>query len=136
MPKLTNNHGRLDELAASLAAGIPVKTWAERNGVPLRTAYKWAAKPEVKELVRVHAREVADQIKGITTNNAALAGRRLQMLLADKSTPQSILVRAIRIGLIALPHISAWSDDAGRLSDLEERMNELSARNQKANRRT
>ena len=42
-----NNQVRKENLAVALAIGETVKDWSEKNHVKLRTAYAWAASPEV-----------------------------------------------------------------------------------------
>jgi hypothetical protein len=39
-------------LAVAIVEGMPVEKWASTNGVPKRTAYHWAAQPEVESIRR------------------------------------------------------------------------------------
>ena len=39
------------QLAVAIAQGEAVASWANRNGVPERTAYRWAREPKVRAMV-------------------------------------------------------------------------------------
>jgi hypothetical protein len=66
--KSTNSQKML--LAAAITDGTAVATWASSNGVQERTAYRWAAEPEVRsetESIRRRAPVFVNRSCGRTT---------------------------------------------------------------------
>ena len=49
-----------DRLALALVAGKTIRDWAQQNGVPERTAYRWASEPEVRRQLQDWRRAAID----------------------------------------------------------------------------
>jgi hypothetical protein len=60
-------------LAVAIAEGTPVAEWASRTGVPERTAYHWAAQPEVRAEVEAIRRRALDEAIGRMAKRATWA---------------------------------------------------------------
>jgi hypothetical protein len=53
-----------DRLAMAVAQGKSITAWARQNGVPRRTAQRWAAEPDVRRQVEDWRRRVLDRALG------------------------------------------------------------------------
>ena len=60
-------------LAAAIAEGISVGKWALSNNVPERTAYRWAAEPEVRSEIESIRRRALDEAIGRLAKRATWA---------------------------------------------------------------
>ena len=60
-------------LAAAIAEGTPVAKWASSNEVPERTAYRWAAEPEVRSKIESIRRRALDEAIGRLDKRATWA---------------------------------------------------------------
>jgi hypothetical protein len=102
-----------DQLAMAIAQGKSIAGWARQNGVPRRTAQRWATEPDVRRQVEDWRRRVLDGARGYffqiapwTTNRRA----RRQTTRARKTRPFRLSPTAGRIGTIgqfrSLPPVS------------------------------
>ena len=60
-------------LAAAIAEGTAVAKWASSNEVPERTAYRWAAEPEVRSEIESIRRRALDEAIGRLAKRATWA---------------------------------------------------------------
>ncbi len=60
-------------LAAAIADGTAIATWASSNEVPERTAYRWAAEPEVRSEIESIRRRALDEAIGRMARRATWA---------------------------------------------------------------
>ena len=53
-----------DQLAMAIAQGKSIAEWAQQNGVPTRTAQRWAGEPDVRRQVEDWRRRILDRALG------------------------------------------------------------------------
>ena len=58
-----------DQLAMAIAQGKSIAGWARQNGVPRRTAQRWATEPDVRRQVEDWRRRVLDRALGYFFQN-------------------------------------------------------------------
>jgi hypothetical protein len=49
------------EFAVAIAVGEPISAWAQENGVPERTAFRWAQDPKVRREVEASRRRATNE---------------------------------------------------------------------------
>lgn len=118
MPK--RNENRVEQLALALAAGSSVAAWCKQTGVPIRTAYGWAASATCKAKVTEYRRILVDRAVGRLTSYMARAVARLGYLVKSAESEQ-VQLQAARAILQELISTSTWSDLDGRLAVLEQK---------------
>ena len=69
MEKEVRRHKKMN-LALAIAEGESIIAWAEHNGVPERTAFRWAQDPKVRREVEACPRRVVNQAIGWLTGMA------------------------------------------------------------------
>ena len=62
MDKEVRRHKKIN-LALPIAEGEPIIAWAQENGVPERTAFRWAQDPKVRREVEACRRRVVNSIQ-------------------------------------------------------------------------
>ena len=90
-----NNQVRKETLAVALASGETVKDWAEKHNVKLRTAYAWAASPEVVDQVNAIRRGALEQAVGRLSRNATAASDAI-VGLVNQASSESVRLQAAR----------------------------------------
>jgi hypothetical protein len=108
---------RKAQLARAIAAGQSVAKWSQQNGVPKRTAYRWAKEAKVKAAVNSHRRRAIDRSLGRLADKLADAADSM-IRLSEKAQSESVQLSAIKgmfDNVVAMAKFSA----------LEERINEL-----------
>jgi hypothetical protein len=76
-------------LAAAIAEGTAVTKWASSNEVPERTAYRWAAEPEVRAEVESIRRRALDEAIGRLAKRATWAVDGI-VELGENATSESV----------------------------------------------
>jgi hypothetical protein len=111
-------------LAASIAQGTPIATWAAENGVPERTAYRWAADSEVRSETESIRRRALDAAIGQLAKNATWAVQGI-LELGDRAASESVRLSALRAVMSDLIAVSNFAGIEFRLAAVEERCRAL-----------
>jgi hypothetical protein len=85
---------KIASLATCLASGGSIPQWAKAQGVPRRTAYRWASDGQVKAQVQTLRQGLIGDAVGQLAAAAATAVETLQGLLAATQPP------GIRLGRV------------------------------------
>ncbi len=105
-------------LAIAVADGIPVAEWALQNGVNERTAYRWAAEPEVRSEVESIRSRVLDEAIGRMSRRVAYAVDKI-FELGENATSESVRLSALRAVISDFIAVSNFSGLETRLAKLE-----------------
>ncbi len=105
-------------LAIAVADGIPVAEWALQNGVNERTAYRWAAEPEVRSEVESIRSRVLDEAIGRMSRRVAWAVDKI-FALGENATSESVRLSALRAVISDFIAVSNFSGLETRLAKLE-----------------
>jgi len=111
--------GNKTELAIAIAQGNSLRKWARSNGVPERTAYRWASTPEVRRLVESHRRRIRDRAIGRLNRRMIWASDRIAQL-ANGAESESVQLRALRAIFSEEMSVSKFSNLEFRMSKIEE----------------
>jgi len=84
-----------DQLAMAIAQGKSIAGWARQNGVPRRTAQRWATEPDVRRQVEDWRRRVLDRALGYMAGRSMWAVRGITKL-GEKAESESVQLRARR----------------------------------------
>jgi hypothetical protein len=106
-------------LAIAIAEGTPVAEWASLNGVPERTAYNWAAQPEVRAEVESIRRRVLDEAIGRMAKHSTRAVNGI-ITLGESAESESVRLSALRAVMSDFIAVSRYAGLEGRLAALEE----------------
>ena len=108
-----------DRLALALVAGKTIRDWAQENGVPERTAYRWASEPEVRRQIQDWRRAAIDNTLRFMAERSAAALDRIEELgkVADSDAVRLKANRSLVTDQIAL---ARHSNLEHRLSLIEE----------------
>jgi len=113
-------------LAAAIAEGTAVEKWASSNGVPERTAYHWAAQPEVRAEVESIRRRALDEAIGQMAKRATWAVDGI-VKLGDNAASESVKLSALRAVMSDFIAVSNFAGLENRVTQLEERSRERTA---------
>ena len=83
-------------LAAALAGGTSVAKWASSNEVPERTAYRWAAEPEVRSEIESIRRRALDEAIGRLAKRATWAVDGI-VGLGENAASESVRLSALAL---------------------------------------
>jgi hypothetical protein len=108
-----------NSLALAIARGNSIAAWARKNNVPLRSAYRWASDPEVRESSELWRRRALNQAIGRMTRFATKAADGIAKL-ATVSDSDSIRLRAWRAILADQMAVAKFSILEDRMTELEE----------------
>jgi hypothetical protein len=86
---------RKADLAFAIAQGASLRKWAEANGVPKTTAYRWAEDPEVQACANTIRRRALERGVGISSRRVAWAWRGI-VKLAESADSESVRLSALR----------------------------------------
>jgi hypothetical protein len=114
----SNNSQKL-MLATAIATGTKVAKWARKNSVPERTAYSWAAEPEVRAEVESIRRRVLDETIGKLAHRANWAVNGV-VRLGNTSNSDSVKLSAHRAVLSDFIAVSKYTGLEGRIAKLED----------------
>jgi hypothetical protein len=81
-----------DQLAMAIAQGKSIAGWARQNGVPRRTAQRWATEPDVRRQVEDWRRRVLDRALGYMAGRSMWAVRGITEL-GEKAESESVQLR-------------------------------------------
>ena len=106
-------------LALAVAEGESIAEWARQNGVPERTAQRWAQDRNVRREVDACRRRALNQAVGRLTGMAMNAVDGIANL-AKEADSESVQLRAWRGVLADLMSVSKFSVLEYRMTELEE----------------
>jgi hypothetical protein len=110
-------------LAVAIAEGTAVAEWALRAGVPERTAYYWAAQPEVRAEVESIRRRALDEAIGRLAKRATWAVDRI-VNLGENAASESVRLSALRAVMSDFIAVSNFAGLEVRVAALEEQSHE------------
>jgi hypothetical protein len=108
-----------DQLAMTIAQGKSIAGWARQNGVPKRTAQRWASEPDVRRQVEDWRRRVLDRALGYLAGRSMWAVRGIAQL-GEAAESESVQLRARRAILQDQIAVSKFSNFEYRMAELEE----------------
>jgi hypothetical protein len=121
MTESTNSQKMM--LALATAQGMSTAEWASVYEVPVRTAYRWAADPEVRTEVESIRRRVLDEAIGRLANNSTQAVDRI-VRLGKEATSDSVQLSANKAILSQYIAVSKYAGLEGRVAKLEDESRE------------
>jgi hypothetical protein len=110
-----------DGLAHAIARGEAIIAWARENGVRERTAYRWAADPEVRREAEAERRRALDRAIGRLAGLAMEAADGIAKLAQDAQS-ESVQLRAWRAILTDQMAVARFSDLEQRMVEIEEQL--------------
>jgi hypothetical protein len=113
---------QISELVIAIAEGKPVHEWAQKNGVPRRTAYRWSRDPKVRAKVETFRRQVLDRAVGQMTNNMETVTAGI-LRLATAASSESVRLAALRAVASDMMALSKFGVLEDRMTNIEERLN-------------
>jgi hypothetical protein len=108
------------DLAFVIAQGASIKKWAEANGVPKTTAYRWADEPEVQACANAIRRRALERGVGLLSRRVAWAARGI-VKLADSADSEPVRLSALRAIFSEMIAASRFGVLEHRVHELEER---------------
>ena len=118
MEKEVRHHKEIN-LALAVAEGESIAAWARENGVPERTAQRWAQDRNVRREVDACRRRALNQAIGRLTGMAMNAVDGIAHL-AQEADSESVQLRAWRGVLADLMSVSKFSVLEYRMTEIEE----------------
>jgi hypothetical protein len=106
-------------LAVAIAEGTSIATWASSNGVPERTAYRWAAEPEVRSETESIRRRALDEAIGRLARRATWAVDGI-VELGENADSESVRLSALRAVMSDFIAVSNFAGLEGRVAELED----------------
>ena len=106
-------------LAVAIAEGTAVAKWASSNDVPERTAYRWAAEPEVRAEVESIRRRSLDEAIGRLAKRATWAVDGI-VELGENAASESVRLSALRAVMSDFIAVSNFAGLESRVNALEE----------------
>ena len=110
-----------DQLAMAVAQGKSVAEWARKNGVPRRTAQRWASEPDVRRQVEDCRRRILDRALGYMAGRSMWAVKGIAKL-GEAAESESVQLRARRAILHDQITVSKFSNFEYRMAELEEQV--------------
>jgi hypothetical protein len=135
-PKITADElenlplSKKSELTLAIAKGTPVTTWANKNNVPRRTAFRWAREPKVRAAVEIYRRRVLDRAVGRMTVGVTFAIKGI-FELAKSASSESVKLADLRAVVSDMMAVSKFGGLEDSLTQVEGKIN---ARNGHTNR--
>ena len=120
MEKGVRRHKRIN-LALAIAEGESIAAWARQNGVPERTAQRWAQDRNVRREADACRRRALNQAIGRLTGMAMNAVDGI-VTLAKEAESESVQLRAWRGVLADLMSVSKFSVLEYRMTEIEEEL--------------
>ena len=105
-------------LAVAIAEGTSVATWASSNGVPERTAYRWATESEVRSETESLRRRALDAAIGRLAKRATWAVDGI-VELGESAASESVRLSALRAVMSDFIAVSNFAGLEGRVAELE-----------------
>ena len=109
------------QLAEPMTRGVQIRSWVKRNGVPERTAYRWAADPKVRIEVQAARRRMFDRAAGPMTSRCQFAVSRISTVASDAES-ETVQLNALKTILTDAMGSAKYSDLEVRLAEFEEKI--------------
>ena len=106
-------------LAVAIAEGMAIAKWASSNEVPERTAYRWAAEPEVRSEIQSIRRRALDEAIGRMAQRATWAVDGI-VELGENAASESVRLSARRAVMSDFIKVSNFAGIEVRVAALEE----------------
>jgi hypothetical protein len=110
------------QLTFAIAKGMAVTTWAKKNDVPTRTAFRWASEPKVRAAVERYRRRVLDRAVGRMTVGVTFATEGI-FALAKSASSESVKLAALRAVVSDMMAVSKFGGLEDRVTQVEEKVN-------------
>jgi hypothetical protein len=114
-------HNQKVKLVLAMAQGESASAWARQNGVPARTARRWAKDPNVRAGIQAWRRRALSRAVGRLASLALKAADGIANL-AQGAESESVQLRAWRAILTDQMAIAKFSDLEQRMLEIEERL--------------
>ena len=108
-------------LAAAIARGISIHSWAKKNDVPKTTAYRWAQEPQVRIEAQAIRRRMPDRVAGAMTKRGVFALDGITRL-ASESESESVQLNALKTILADALRNARYTDLETRMAAFEEKL--------------
>ncbi len=106
-------------LAVAVAEGTAIAKWAASHEVPERTAYRWAAEPEVRSEIESIRRRALDEAIGRLARRATWAVDGI-VELGESADSESVRLSALRAVMSDFITVSNFAGLELRVAELEE----------------
>lgn len=114
------------QFVAAIADGTPVEEWASKNGVPRRTAFRWAREPKLRGLIERHRRQILDAAVGRMTRGVPAAASGI-LDLATGASSESVRLAASRAVMSDMMAVSKFGAIEDRVTKIEEKLHARAA---------
>ena len=116
-----STNSQKQQLALAIAEGTSVAQWASQNGVVERTAYHWAAQPDVRAEVESIRRRALDEAIGRMAKHASKAVEGI-VNLAQHANSESVRLSALRAVMSDFVAVSNFAGLEARVGELEAQL--------------
>ena len=111
------------KLALAIAEGTSIALWAKDNGVPRRTAYRWAKEPKVQAVVAFCRRGAVDRAIGRMARSSNWVVHEIADL-ARSAESELVRLRALQATLFDTTPVSQVAGLEHRISQIETQLRE------------
>ena len=111
------------QFAIALAQGASIAGWADLNGVPKRTAYRWAKDPKIRAEVESCRLRAIDRAIGRMSKRVTWAADGIARL-AKNAESESVRLSALRAILSDMMAVSQFAGLEQRMGQIEEQLRE------------
>jgi len=108
-------------LAAAIAQGISIRSWAKKNDVPKTTACGWALEPKVKIEAQRIRRQMLDRVAVAMAKRGVFALSGITRL-ASEAESESVQLNALKTILTDAMRIARYTDLETRIAEFEEKL--------------
>jgi hypothetical protein len=120
-PRVRSQRRLRGQFVAAIADGTPVDEWASLNGVPRRTAFRWAREPKLRLLIERQRRQILDAAVGRMTRGVPSAVSGI-LDLAMGASSESVRLAASRAVMSDMMTVSKFGILEDRMTKLEEKL--------------
>jgi hypothetical protein len=110
-----------NQLIVAIAKGETVTGWAKRNGVPRRTAQRWAHERKVRDAVESSRRRAIDRAVGLMSRRARWAAEKI-VDLGTSAASEAVRLAALRAVLSDMMAVSKFGCLEDRMTEIEEQL--------------
>jgi hypothetical protein len=116
-----HSKGKKAKLALAIARGEAATVWASKNGVPKRTAFRWASEVPVRKAIESWRRRALSQAIGRMAARSVTAADGIASLAEDADS-ESIRLRAYRAILSDQMAVAKFSTLEQRMVEVEQKI--------------
>ncbi len=106
-----------------IAQCASIAMWSRKNGVPDRTATRWATEPKVRAKIKTYRRRALDRAIGRLAARVTWAADGI-VKLADEANSESVKLAALRSIFSNMMSVSKFTGLEDRVAEIEEQLNE------------